>query len=350
MTLNKTEPGLCGCGVPDSDSDTDNDGIIDCLDNCPEFPNPDQTFPRYYADLDRDGFSDGSFIEACLANPGYFLEENLISSTGDCNDQDAAIYPGAAEVLNDGIDQDCNGRDSVLESSQECFPLKFASDQITSYNGNQDQGVSTIENDGLTVLVENNAWKAYPFSYTLTPNTVLEFSFSSTRQGELHEIGVDTDLQLRDALRFQLYGTQTPNDNIQDFRTYTGDGYQTFQIPIGQYRTGAISYLLFITDHDAIPKNGNSYFQNVKLHEGNCETELVDNEAPSPPQNVTLSALSHTSISLSWEASLDALSGVAGYHIYVNNSSTPYTSTAVNQVDLTNLTSDTSYEIRVSCI
>lgn len=37
----KTEPGDCGCGVPDTD--TDGDGIADCLDQCPD--DPDKTEP-----------------------------------------------------------------------------------------------------------------------------------------------------------------------------------------------------------------------------------------------------------------------------------------------------------------
>jgi hypothetical protein len=31
---NKTEPGLCGCGVDDS-ADSDGDGTADCVDQCP---------------------------------------------------------------------------------------------------------------------------------------------------------------------------------------------------------------------------------------------------------------------------------------------------------------------------
>jgi len=44
--LEKTEPGVCGCDVPDTD--IDNDEKLDCEDNCPGTYNPDQ------ADTDGD--------------------------------------------------------------------------------------------------------------------------------------------------------------------------------------------------------------------------------------------------------------------------------------------------------
>jgi hypothetical protein len=34
---NKVERGLCGCGQPDSEEDSDGDGVIDCWDQCPGF-------------------------------------------------------------------------------------------------------------------------------------------------------------------------------------------------------------------------------------------------------------------------------------------------------------------------
>ncbi len=47
---NKSEPGTCGCGTPDSDMDLD--GEADCVDNCPDHENPDQK------DWDDDGEGD----------------------------------------------------------------------------------------------------------------------------------------------------------------------------------------------------------------------------------------------------------------------------------------------------
>jgi hypothetical protein len=37
------------------------------------------------------------------------------SPPADCNDRDDTVYPGAVEIADDGIDQDCNGADEVTE-------------------------------------------------------------------------------------------------------------------------------------------------------------------------------------------------------------------------------------------
>jgi hypothetical protein len=70
----KTELGICGCGVDDNDSDVD--GVLDCKDNCPNTYNPDQ------ADINNNGI--GNVCEPDTTPPtivfsGCPLKINLMS-------------------------------------------------------------------------------------------------------------------------------------------------------------------------------------------------------------------------------------------------------------------------------
>jgi len=62
-------------------------------------------------------------------------QDSFTENEGDCNDNDAAIYPGAQEILSDGIDQDCDGRDdngdwcnlgaNISEDCVDCLCYSF---------------------------------------------------------------------------------------------------------------------------------------------------------------------------------------------------------------------------------
>ncbi|MEO0900374.1 MAG: PQQ-dependent sugar dehydrogenase [Bacteroidota bacterium] len=188
-----------------------------------------------------------------------------------------------------------------------CPPLDFSTSSLDSYDSSQDFGTGAITNGGSTIEVQDNGWKKVDYPYTITPFTVLEFEFASTIQGEEHAIGLDTD-NTSDANRVKLYGTQATG-GVTGYDTYDGSGnFQHYNIPIGQLiPNGSYDRLVFIADHDAAPANGNSFFRNVLLHEGNCDLlnyqaidfpEIPDQLTSTP--SITLNATSSSGLPVSY--------------------------------------------------
>jgi len=90
----------------------------------------------------------------------------------DCNDADASIYPGAAEVC-DGVDQDCDGAadDGIPSDGAGCrdpgwpaFPATVGTVHVTlrtgtgTYDGTDDGGISVCLSAGLCVSPYKEEW------------------------------------------------------------------------------------------------------------------------------------------------------------------------------------------------
>lgn len=149
-----------------------------------------------------------------------------------------------------------------------CPAINFNNYTVTAYGSGQDNGSASIQDGGATLFLQNNAWKDITFNYTVTANTVIEFDFRSTLQGEIHGLGFDTNEGISSNLTFKVHGTQ--NWGITNYDNYSGSSWTTYQIPVGSFYTGSFTKLFFVADHDGSPQNGNAYYRNVKVYEGSC--------------------------------------------------------------------------------
>jgi hypothetical protein len=128
---------VCSGGGP---VDADNDGYdepVDCNDNDASINPGAVEICDDAKDNDCNGLIDaqdpacGTLV--CTDNDadGYSVE-GLDCGAVDCNDADASINPGACDVLSDGIDQDCSGKDRL--KGKACLgPIVTCSD----YDGDE---------------------------------------------------------------------------------------------------------------------------------------------------------------------------------------------------------------------
>jgi len=94
-----TYPGAdeyCDGHDDDCDGDTDEDTALDAL--------------TWYEDADDDDYGNPAVDDdECYQPAGYVLDNT------DCDDTDPDAWPGASEVVVDGVDQDCDGGDTCYE-------------------------------------------------------------------------------------------------------------------------------------------------------------------------------------------------------------------------------------------
>lgn len=163
--------------------------------------------------------------------------------------------------------------------NEDCQAIDFSQENIISYGANQDQGQFAVQDDGATLYIANNAWKAIMMDYEITPNTKISFDFKSTREGEIHGIGFDNNEFISYGYTFRVFGTQ--NWGLGNFDNYPANNdWKSYTIPVGEYYVGPVDRLFFSADHDGGTRNGNAFFKNVRIYEGDdcMGSELINND------------------------------------------------------------------------
>ena len=219
---------------------------------------PDGCYTLQVFDGDADGicceFGNGSFE---LTN---VTDDNVLASGN--GEFDAEFNDDFCVDASGG-----NGGDDNGGGPTDCPAFDFSYYRPESYGTSQDEGTVRIMEDGNTILLENNAWKAIRLPYEVTEDTWVSFWFKSTSQGDIHGIGFDNNSVISSGYTFRLHGTQ--RWGIGEYDTYPNDGqWHYFEIHVGQFYTGRADWLFFSADKDIGSRASNSYFRAVTVTEG----------------------------------------------------------------------------------
>jgi len=104
----------------------------------------------WYEDADHDGYGDALLGTLC-DEP---VDGALVG--GDCDDEDSAIFPGAADECGDGVDNDCDGVIACRWEGQRSagdVDLLIQGEQAGSYFGKHVLMPGDLDGDGLGDLV-----------------------------------------------------------------------------------------------------------------------------------------------------------------------------------------------------
>lgn len=221
--------------------------------------------------LGNDTDADGDTLSAILVTPPSYGTVDLNSDGAFTYTPDAGFQgaDGFTYRVNDGTDYSTIATAVIHVGPLQASVINFNDHEILSYGGRLDvEGPVTIEDNGVTLHMAGNRWKAIEVSYYVSEDTVLEFDFRSTNQGNVHGIGFDTDLLLSADRAFKLYGTQ--DWGFGDFADYadTAPNTKHYQIPVGQFYTGLMRQLFFVNHHhDVDNPTAESFFSNVRVYE-----------------------------------------------------------------------------------
>ncbi len=124
--------------------------LCDGLDNnCNDVTDEGLTFITYYEDADGDGFGNPEVsVNECNIPDGF------VEDSSDCDDTNSEINPNVEDIVNNGIDEDCDGMDAISSTHDLSFgrlrvyPNPVASILHIDYNNLEDIGLMLYDLSG----------------------------------------------------------------------------------------------------------------------------------------------------------------------------------------------------------
>lgn len=175
---------------------------------------------------------------------------------------------GGLAVTSHNAGQTVTATFTCVDIGPAIVTVDFDNNSYSQYASDQGStNTNTISGNGSTLQMTGNGWSKINLGYNVTANTILEFDFKSTIQGEIQGIGFDNDNIVGNNNPpniFRLYGTQAYGR--VDYNDYSGNDWKHYTINVGQFYAGLMTCLTFANDDDAY-NLAVSLFRNIRIYE-----------------------------------------------------------------------------------
>jgi hypothetical protein len=147
--------------------------------------------------------------------------DGYTENEGDCDDADSDAYPGASEIPNDGIDQDCNGSDLVVPIEETSIDQITSGDLVITEIMKEPKGLHTMKGGWFEILntssntIDLSGLEVAVISYTGSGGTyefLVEYPVNIS-PGEFFVFGPDSNVQENGGVHVDYVGVFSLDKN-----------------------------------------------------------------------------------------------------------------------------------------
>jgi hypothetical protein len=180
---------------PNADEPYCPDGIDQNCDSEDGFEDP--FYCDYWMDEDSDGFGSGEYFSfncSCMEQY-YFSLGYVYTNEEDCDDNNPNIYPGAPEIIGNGIDENCDGVDGYLSINE----INVKTDlKIYPNPGTENFFISSSElmlGENQLKIFDINGKVIFESKLTITGNYFMEIPSADFPKG-VYQIKIQNEKQI----------------------------------------------------------------------------------------------------------------------------------------------------------